>query len=56
MEAKGIEIFNELGKIVFSQQNVVPEQDLNISHLDSGVYFIRYATRNGIRTQKFIKR
>lgn len=51
-----VEIFNELGKIVFSQQNVVPEQDLNISHLDSGVYFIRYATRDGIRTQKFIKR
>jgi hypothetical protein len=53
-----IEVINFLGQTVISQPNVgnMLETTLDISNLNSGIYFVRIATAQGMSIQKFIKK
>ena len=51
-----IEVINFLGQTVISQTNMDSnETTLNISNLNSGIYFVRIKADNGISVQKFVK-
>ena len=52
-----VQIINFLGQIVFSQSNINnTAKTLDVSNLDSGVYFVRVVAENGTAIQKFVKR
>jgi len=57
LRVMSIEIFDLLGKSVGTNLCVRPETEtiVNISHLPSGMYFLRIQTDNGIVTKKIIK-
>lgn len=50
-----IEVINFLGQTVMSQPNAYNNASLDISNLNSGVYFIRIISNNGSSVQKFVK-
>lgn len=55
---KGIEVYNTLGKIVqknnYSNQNI-SSQELDLTSLSNGVYFIKINANNEIITRKIVK-
>ena len=58
VEAEGyntIEIVNLLGQTVYAA-NATSNMQINVSNLNSGVYFVRLNGANGTTTQKFIKK
>jgi V8-like Glu-specific endopeptidase len=48
-------LFNNLGKTVFTTNQIQPETQLDISNLSSGVYFLRITTDTSFETHKIIK-
>ena len=50
-----IEIVNLLGQTVYAA-NATSNMQINVSNLNSGVYFVRLNGANGTTTQKFIKK
>ncbi|WP_420572891.1 T9SS type A sorting domain-containing protein [Kordia sp.] len=48
-----IEVINSNGQLVFTKNNEL--EDINVSKLQSGAYFLKIYTQNGIATKKFIK-
>ena len=46
-----IEVFNELGQLVARNSN---KKDIDVSHLDSGIYFITLIDQNNLRIMKKI--
>jgi len=50
-----VEVINFLGQTVISQPNANATVSLDVSHLNSGIYFVRIATDQGIAVQKFVK-
>lgn len=51
-----IEVINFLGQKIISQSNINHNQKtLDVSNLNSGVYFIRIISETGISVQKFVK-
>lgn len=50
-----IEIYNELGQIVYSKVNLGIRESIQISSLESGVYFIKILSKNSNQTIKIIK-
>lgn len=50
-----VEIINFLGQTVLSQLATDAKILLNVSNLNSGIYFVRIFTESGIGIQKFIK-
>ena len=51
-----IEIVNFLGQKVISQNNSTDNVTIDVSQLNSGVYFVRIASENGVSVQKFVKK
>ena len=49
-----IEIFTTTGQIVHTQDNVINGENIDISFLKSGVYFVRYETAEGLGTLKLV--
>ena len=49
----GIQIFDMVGKQVLSIKN--PSQQIDVSHLNSSIYFVKIYTNIGVSTQKLIK-
>lgn len=52
-EIKAIEIYNQLGQIV--QKELGNKNQINVSQLQSGTYFLKIKTENSVYTQQFIK-
>ncbi|MCL2041816.1 MAG: T9SS type A sorting domain-containing protein [Bacteroidales bacterium] len=53
----GIEIFDVLGRKVFEQKAESRKQkEIDISHLPTGVYFVRIQTDKGVVTKKVVKK
>ena len=51
-----VEVYNILGQTVISKSNIFQVQtNLNVSNLNSGIYFVRVASENGISVRKFVK-
>lgn len=51
-------IYNALGEIILSQKPTAKSQqqfNIDVSFLDSGVYFLQLITEKGIKTAKFVK-
>lgn len=53
MNILSINIYDALGQVVLSEIN--PQNNLNVSNLKSGNYFIKVITDKGVSTAKFIK-
>ncbi|MCL1850095.1 MAG: T9SS type A sorting domain-containing protein [Bacteroidetes bacterium] len=51
-----IEVINFLGQTVITQPNSDHRASLNVSNLNSGVYFVRIVSETGTSVQKFVKR
>jgi hypothetical protein len=49
-----IEIFTSTGQIVHTQKNVMSGENIDISFLKSGVYFVRFEASGRVGTQKLI--
>ncbi|NTV83911.1 MAG: T9SS type A sorting domain-containing protein, partial [Bacteroidales bacterium] len=56
VEMTQVEIFNQLGQRVYSQVVKNTFFNLNTSEFNSGVYYIRITTENGIATEKVMVR
>ncbi len=55
---KGISVYDVSGKQVIQPDNLEVhdlKQKLNVSHLPSGIYFLKVATNEGITSLKFVK-
>jgi len=51
-----VEVFNFLGQTVLTQLNTqIYLTTLNVSNLNSGIYFVRIETENGVTVRKFVK-
>ena len=57
LEIKSIEVFDVYGKKILSHYLITssPNHLINISHLNSGIYFIKITTEQGTITKKLIK-
>lgn len=49
---KRITIVNAMGQVMYDQEVIGGDKDINMSQFESGVYMIRIATENGIATQR----
>jgi hypothetical protein len=56
VEMTEVEIFNQLGQIVYSQAVKDTNFSLNTTGFNSGVYFVRIITDQGITTEKIMVR
>jgi len=52
----GVEIFDVLGRAVYSQPNNGTHITLDISGYSNGVYFVRIMTADGVEVQKIVKK
>ena len=50
-----IEIYNVLGEEVYKSEVKSQKQEINLSALPSGIYFVRIETENGVVSRKIIK-
>ena len=53
-ENANIEIYDVLGKLIFSRSNISFDEKINVSKFQSGTYFIKIAKDNQVSTEKFI--
>lgn len=53
-ENSSIEIYDLLGRVVLSKNNISINQQLNVSNLTTGTYLIKITNNNQIKTDKFI--
>lgn len=53
-ENSSIEIYDLLGRIVLSKNEIAIDQQLNVSNLTTGTYLIKITNNNHIKTDKFI--
>lgn len=51
-----LEIYNNQGQVVYQQDVNKATQRIDLSHLPSGMYFVKAKTENGIYTSKLIKK
>ena len=49
-----IQVFDILGKTIFSQENISVNERINISNLENGTYFIKISMDNAVTTKKFL--
>ncbi len=53
-ENSTIEVYDLLGRVIFSRTNISLKEQLNVSTLNSGTYLIRITNENKVVTDKFI--
>jgi hypothetical protein len=53
---EGIEIFDIMGRKCYVSRVTCNENTIDISHLPTGMYFIRIQTDNGAEVQKIVKK
>jgi hypothetical protein len=54
-EIKAISIINSIGKAIYNFDNQELNNKINVSELNSGIYFTNILTQNGLITKSFIK-
>ena len=54
-EASSIEVFNMLGQTLYSKANISLNEQVSVSHLMTGTYFVKITNGNAVKTSKFIK-
>lgn len=50
-----MEIYDLMGAMVYSQKNCGNKVEINTADLQSGIYFIRYISSNGVAIRRMIK-
>lgn len=55
-EIDNVEIYNLVGKRIFSNKNLENEENINISKFKSGLYFLKISSNNEIHAEKIIKK
>lgn len=53
-ENADIQIYNILGKLIISQNNIAMDAQIDVAHLQSGTYFIKISKDNSVTTKKFL--
>ena len=53
---KSVQVTDISGKIIFSNNSDLSSNQINVSDLSSGIYFVTFDSENGAFTKKFIKR
>jgi len=53
--AESMEIFNLAGQLKYSKTNIYADQQIEIGHLDSGLYILKVETGTGVSMHKFLK-
>lgn len=54
-ENASIEVYNILGQSLFSKTNISLNEQVNVSHLIEGTYFVKITNGDAVKTSKFIK-
>ena len=53
-ENSSIDVYDLLGRVILSKNNISLNQQLNVSSLTSGTYLIKITNGNQVKTDKFI--
>ena len=53
--AERLEIFNLAGQLKYSKTKIYADQQIEIGHLDSGLYILKVETGTGVSMHKFLK-
>ncbi len=53
-ENANIQVYDVLGKLILSQNNISAEQEINVSQLQMGTYFMKIEKDNFVTTKRFI--
>mgnify|MGYP000045588676 CR=1 FL=1 len=53
-ENSSIEVYNMLGQSLYSKNNISLSEQVGVSHLSQGTYFVKITNGNAIKTSKFI--
>lgn len=53
-ENANIEVFDLLGKLILTQKNIDMNQQINVSKLQNGTYFMRISKEDAVATKKFV--
>ncbi len=53
-ENADIQVFDVLGKLILSQNNIPMDAQLNVSQLQAGTYFMKIKKGNSVSTKKFL--
>ena len=53
--ANRIDIYDLAGQLMFTKTGIINDQQLEIGHLDSGVYILKLETGTGVSMHKFLK-
>ena len=55
-DVEEVTIYNITGVMVYNEQCTMNNVQLNVSDLNSGVYFVKVVTNNGETVKRFIKK
>lgn len=50
-----VEIYNVLGQVLYTKNNISIQQEIEVSSLNSGTYFVKITNGNAVKTSKFVK-
>ncbi len=53
-ENANIQVFDVLGKLILSQQNIAPDAQINVANLQNGTYFMKISKNNSVTTKRFL--
>ncbi len=53
-ENSNIQVYDMLGKLILSRDNISINQELNVSNLSTGTYFIKISNERNVTTKKFV--
>jgi hypothetical protein len=55
-ENSTIEVYNVLGQVLYTKNDISIEEQIQVSQFTSGTYFVKITNGNAVKTTKFIKR
>ena len=55
-ESSTVEVYNILGQILYTKNDISIEEQIQVSQFTSGTYFVKITNGNAVKTIKFIKR
>lgn len=53
-ENANIQVFDILGKLILSQDNISVDEQINVSNFENGMYFMRISKDNAVTTKRFL--